>query len=183
MFICTCAHTYTPTHTFTPIYMCSHTHILTYTCPNATTHSDTLTCFLTHKHAYTLDKLGRIFPLPSRPIPTQGIHLSFQWQPQSSKPSGNTGPAELCQAGGEDSQGQRRGGQKAGRLPDSSPNDTLAPPQICPAPTRPLTAPASTWAAPATPTVFPWSASPTLPPQATPAPTLVTSKNSHTVSF
>lgn len=201
-YICTHTRTHAGIHTHTFTCRCTHTHPYTYLCththtptpPSAGAYPHTFlhayphmlkhthTHFLTYTNTQTLGEQGPIVPLPSGPASTKGIHLAFQWQPQSSEPSGNTSTSELCQAGGEDSQGQGKGGDKTGRLPDSSQNDMLTPPHICTAsqgPSQPLCPPGQPESPQCSSHVCSVRCPP--PPLATPAPTLVTSRNSHKV--
>lgn len=176
------AHTQTHLHRHTPPFTCAHTHTFlrthTPTLPHTQTHSNTFS--YTQTHTYSRQTRTHL-PSSSCPTHTEGLHLAFEWQPQNSRSSGNTGPEELCRAGGEDRQGRGGKDRKQGSRPDSSSNDMPTPPQIHTALTWPFMAPASTWAAPATPTIFLWSVSPSLLPWDTRATTLMTSKNSPTV--
>lgn len=162
-----------------------------YTCMHIRTHSRPQsyihTCMHSHTDSHTHDThtldLTRIFlcPFPYGPPPTEGIHLALRWQPQSFAPSGNTSGEAPCQAGGEDSQGQRQGGEKTRQLPGSSRRGLFTPlksrsPGI--GPRSPPRLPGQLAAPPTFCVLLTHRSCAILPP----APTLVTSKHSHTKS-
>lgn len=132
-------HPHIRTHACTYVHIHAHSHTYTHAC----THTDS------HTHdTHTLD-LTRIFlcPFPYGPPPTEGIHLALRWQPQSFAPSGNTSGEAPCQAGGEDSQGQRRRGEKTRQLPGSSRRGLFTPPQIPQPRNWPTQPPTAAWTA------------------------------------
>lgn len=86
----------------------AHPHMHTHTA----THPHTLTCSHTLIRTHSrLNNKDISSPFLYPPPPSKGIHLALQWQPQSFRPSGNSSTEELCQAGGEDSQGQGKGAE------------------------------------------------------------------------
>lgn len=127
----------------------THPHIRTHSRPQSYIH----TCMHSHTDSHTHDThtldLTRIFlcPFPYGPPPTEGIHLALRWQPQSFAPSGNTSGEAPCQAGGEDSQGQRRRGEKTRQLPGSSRRGLFTPPQIPQPRNWPTQPPTAAWTA------------------------------------